>query len=105
MGHDFGLLGPNGKGVWEEQGLTELNNVFFIGSGSKSLGINYGFIALPGNKKNFIHYWKYFCSTYLFTNAINPIQSNAGLASLRMVRSQMGTQLRTEVLSNAHYLR
>jgi glycine C-acetyltransferase/8-amino-7-oxononanoate synthase len=89
--------------------LKNLENVFFIGSGSKTLGVNYGFIALPGKKGSkesiYIDYWKYFCSTYMFTNAINPIQSNAGLATLRMARSYLGKQLRTKVLENGKYLR
>ena len=105
IGHDFGIYGPTRKGIWEEQGLKELNNVFFVGSGSKTLGVNFGFIALPGNKKNFIHYWKYFCSTYMFTNAINPVQSNCGLATLRMMRSQLGQQLQEKVMENSTYLR
>ena len=104
-GHDFGIFGESGKGIWEEQKMTEVNNVFFIGSASKSLGVNFGFMALPGAKKNFIHFWKYFCSTYMFTNAINPVQSNCGLATLRMVRSQLGKELREKVLSNSEFLR
>ena len=98
MGHDFGMFGPNGKGIWEEQGLTDLQNVFFLGSGSKSLGVNFGFLAVPGAKARFIQFWKYFCSTYMFTNAINPIQANCGLATLRMTRSELGNQLRKRSL-------
>lgn len=105
LGHDFCSMGPNGRGVWEEQGLTDLQNVFFLGSGSKTLGVNFGFIALPGAKGNVTHFWKYFCSTYMFTNAINPIQSNSGLATLRMARSELGRQLRDKVMSNSTYLR
>ena len=41
----------------------------------------------------------------MFTNAINPIQSNCGLAALRIVRSYEGQQLRTKVLENGKYLR
>jgi len=41
----------------------------------------------------------------MFTNAINPIQSNAGLATLRIVRSYLGKQLREKVLENGNYLR
>lgn len=41
----------------------------------------------------------------MFTNAINPIQSNAGLATLRMARSYLGRQLREKVLQNGTYLR
>jgi 7-keto-8-aminopelargonate synthetase-like enzyme len=105
MGHDFGVLGPNGRGVFEEQQLKEQNNVFFVGSGSKSLGVNFAFIALPGTKRSFIQFWKYFCSTYMFTNAINPVQANCGLATLRMARSRLGGQLREKLLSNSSALR
>lgn len=41
----------------------------------------------------------------MFTNAINPIQSNSGLATLRMARSELGRQLRDKVMSNSTYLR
>lgn len=32
--HDFGCMGPNGKGTWEAQGLTDLSNVILMGGGS-----------------------------------------------------------------------
>lgn len=105
MNHDFGIFGPTGQGLLEEQQLKEFNNVFIVGSATKTLGVNFGFVALPGNKKNNIHFFKYFCSTYMFTNAINPVQSNCGLATLRMARSHMGHSLREKVLYNANYLR
>ena len=82
-----------------------MNNVFFVGSATKSLGVNFGFVALPGSKKNSIQFFKYFCSTYMFTNAINPVQSNCGLATLRMARSQMGKSLREKLLNHSTYLR
>lgn len=41
----------------------------------------------------------------MFTNAINPIQSNCGLATLRMMRSELGKQLVENVMDNSKYLR
>lgn len=41
----------------------------------------------------------------MFTNAINPVQANAALSSLRTIRSEEGKRLREKVLSNAGYLR
>jgi hypothetical protein len=41
----------------------------------------------------------------MFTNAINPIQANCGLATVRIARSQLGKELREKVLGNSAYLR
>ena len=41
----------------------------------------------------------------MFTNAINPVQAATSLANLRILRSEMGKQLRVKVLENYHYLR
>lgn len=41
----------------------------------------------------------------MFTNAINPVQAATSLANLRILRSEMGRQLREKVLQNYHYLK
>ena len=43
--HDFGHLGPNGKGAWEAQGLSDFSNVIMCGTGSKCLSTNIGFVG------------------------------------------------------------
>lgn len=43
--HDFGCMGPNGKGTWEMQGLKDLSNVLLMGGGSKCLSTNLGNIV------------------------------------------------------------
>lgn len=40
--HDFGCMGPTGKGTWEMQGLKDLSNVILMGGGSKCLSTNLG---------------------------------------------------------------
>jgi glycine C-acetyltransferase len=48
---------------------------------------------------------KYYSAAYMFTNAINPVQANCALATLRIIRSEEGKTLRKKVLSNCKYLR
>lgn len=102
-GHDFGVAGEGGRGVWEEQGLTDRSNVVLVGTGSKTCSINFGFIGCthPGVPE----YMKYYSAAYMFTNAINPVQANAALATLRVIRSHEGVLLRKDLIDNCNYLR
>ena len=43
--HDFGCMGDGGKGCWEIQNLEDLSNVILIGTGSKCLSTNIGFVG------------------------------------------------------------
>ena len=74
-----------------------------MGSGSKTTSINFGFI---GCVQPYVpEYMKYFSAAYMFTNAINPVQANSALATLRVIRSQEGALLRKDLLENCNYLR
>ena len=101
--HDFGCMGENGRGNWEVQGLKDRSNVILIGTGSKTLSTNIGFVGC--DDPNVIEYLKYFSTAYMFTNAINPVQAATSLANLRILRSELGKQLRKKVLQNYTYLR
>lgn len=68
--HDFGCMGPTGKGTWEGV-VTDMSNVLIMGGGSKCLSTNLGFIGC--NSKSVIEYMKVHCTAYMFTNAVNPI--------------------------------
>lgn len=83
--HDFGHIGENGRGFWEVQGLTDLSNVLLLGTGSKCLSTNIGFVGC--NDTRVIEYLKYYSTAYMFTNAINPVQAATSLANLRILRS------------------
>ena len=41
----------------------------------------------------------------MFTNAINPVQAATSLSNLRILRSELGRQLRKKVMENYNYLR
>lgn len=101
--HDFGCMGPGGRGTWELQGLKDRSNVIFMGTGSKTLSTNIGFVAC--DSPHVIEYLKVFSSAYMFTNAINPVQAATSLANLRILNSEHGNQLRRQVMDNYKYLR
>jgi glycine C-acetyltransferase len=101
--HDFGSMGENGRGTWELQGLKDKSNVILLGTGSKTLSTNIGFIGC--DDPNVIEYLKIYSTAYMFTNAINPIQTATSLANLRILNSELGKQLRKKVIENYKYLR
>jgi glycine C-acetyltransferase len=80
-----------------------MSNVLLVGTGSKCLSTNIGFVGCQD--KNVIEYLKYYSTAYMFTNAINPVQAATSLANLRILRSELGRQLRIKVLANYNYLR
>jgi len=83
--------------------LKDKSNVLLIGTGSKCLSTNIGFVGCDNPKV--IEYLKYFSTAYMYTNAINPVQAATSLANLRILRSELGNQLRKQVLQNYNYLR
>lgn len=101
--HDFGCMGENGRGTWELQGLKDRSNVVFIGTGSKCLSTNIGFVGC--DDPNIIEYLKIASTAYMFTNAINPMQAATSLANLRILKSEHGSQRRKQVMANYHYMR
>jgi glycine C-acetyltransferase len=56
-----------------------------VATGSKTLSTNFGFVGCTD--PHVIEYLKYFSTAYMFTNAINPVQSATALANLRIVRT------------------
>lgn len=74
-----------------------------MGSGSKTLAVNLGFLACED--EFVIEYMKILSSTYMFTNAINPIQASTALTNLRIISGEHGKNLRKEVMSNYTYIK
>lgn len=103
MAHDLGAVGQKGLGAVEVQGLTDLSNVILMGSGSKTLGSNIGFVGC--HDRRVIEYLRYFSAPYMFSNVVAPPQCAVALHNLRVVRSEEGVKLREKVMNNAVYLR
>jgi glycine C-acetyltransferase len=74
-----------------------------MGTGSKTLSTNIGFVAC--DDASVIEYLKVMSPSYMFTNAINPVQAATSLANLRILNSEHGNQRRRQVMENYKYLR
>lgn len=94
--HDFGHLGEKGKGIWEVQKLEDMSNVILIGTGSKCLSTNIGFIGIKDEKV--IEALKHTSTAYMHSTVINPTQAATSLAQLRILRSEEGTLRRKKVV-------
>ena len=69
--HDFGCMGPTGKGCWELKKMTDMSNVVLMAGGSKCLSTNIGWVGC--NQRSVVEYMKVHCTAYMFTNAVNPV--------------------------------
>lgn len=101
--HDFGHLGETGKGVWEVQKLKDRSNVILVGTGSKCLSTNIGFVGI--SDKRIIEMLKYTSSPYIHPTTLNPVQAATSLANLAILRSEEGDWRRKRVIENYNYLR
>lgn len=102
IAHDFGVLGPGGRGVACDQGGYDGVD-YLIGSFSKTFAAVGGFTAtsdLPS--------WRAlqgYSGTYTFSNYASPAQLGATLAALNVTFSQEGDERRIRVLGKAAHLR
>ncbi len=93
--HAIGVLGPEGRGVCAEQGVTPLARV---GTFGKALGSHGAFIATDAETR---HLLVNAGRTYIFTTGLPPAAAGAALEAIRIVRSEEGEELRERVLANA----
>jgi 8-amino-7-oxononanoate synthase len=99
--HGAGVLGARGAGTAELLGVEEHVDLR-MGTFSKSLASCGGFIAGPADVIDFLRIQS---RAFLFTAAAVPAAVGAALAALRIVRSDEGPALMSQVLENARYLR
>ena len=77
--HSMGFIGPNGRGVCEEQGVID-DCDFIIGTFSKSVGTVGGF-CVSNNPK--FEIMRLVCRPYVFTAALPPSVMASSAASIR----------------------
>lgn len=102
VAHDFGALGPTGRGVLELQDV--LGKVDLVmGSFSKSFATNGGFVATnhPALKLAL----RSSGPTQTFTNAIGPVGAAIAQTCLDVVQSPEGAARRERLAGNVAYLR
>ena len=100
--HDFGCMGPTGRGHLEMQNLHGKVDLL-MGSFSKTFASNGGFVATkhPALKLAL----RYACGPQTFSNAISPVQASIVLKALNIIESSEGEALRHLLLDNAIQLR
>jgi len=96
--HSLGVIGQNGRGVAEEQGVEDEVD-FVAGTFSKSLGSIGGFGA--SNHPNF-DILRYTSRPYMFTASPSPSNVASVLAALRLLRAQ--PERRKRLWDNAQQL-
>lgn len=102
VAHDLGSTGPDGRGQIGLQGLSgEIDLV--MGSFSKTFASNGGFIAT--NSRNVYEYLRMYASSYMFSNALSPIQTAIISAALKVVRSKEGEERRSQLFTVINALR
>lgn len=97
--HATGVLGDNGRGLAELQGVEEHVDVS-VGTLSKALGGIGGFVAGP---KIFIDYLVNTAGSFIYTTAPPPASCAAALAALELVERE--PERRAKVLDLASHLR
>ncbi len=96
--HSMGFFGPNGRGVYEEQGL-EGQVDFVVGTFSKSVGTVGGFCVSDHPKFEAI---RLACRPYIFTASLPPSVVATAAASIRKLMHAHGK--RRQLWENARFL-
>jgi 8-amino-7-oxononanoate synthase len=88
--HGFGVLGANGMGLAEREGL-QARITFQMGTLSKAAGLAGGYVAAS---RAWIDLLVNRARTFIYSTAPPPALAHASLASLRLIRSGEGAALR-----------
>jgi 8-amino-7-oxononanoate synthase len=98
--HSFGVLGNGGKGVNEHYGLPAECVDIWLGSLSKAVPSNGGFIA---GSRELVFYLQHGAAPFMFSSALCPAAVAAALQTLRVLDASQA--LRERLRGNAQILR
>jgi len=98
--HSFGVLGKNGRGVDEFFGVNTSDIDIWMGSLSKAIPSNGGFVA---GAKDLIIYLQHGSAPFMFSAALNPASVAAARESLKILRMEPGRIKKLH--QNSAYLR
>lgn len=94
--HGFGVLGGNGMGLAEQEGLQQ-RITFQMGTLSKSAGLSGGYLAAS---REWIDLLTNRARSFIYSTAPPPALAHAALASLDLIRSDEGKTLRQQLRQN-----
>lgn len=91
--HSLGTVGTTGRGISEYAGVSPNDVDFWMGTLSKALASNGGYIA---GKKALIDYLKYTTPGFVYSAGITPANAAAALASLELLNHSNQRVLRLQ---------
>lgn len=94
--HAFGVLGPRGMGLAEKLNLQERVD-FQMGTLSKAAGLSGGYLATTNAWRDLLVNR---ARSFIYTTAPPPALAHAALASLAIIRSEEGAELRRKLREN-----
>ncbi|HYY55729.1 MAG TPA: pyridoxal phosphate-dependent aminotransferase family protein [Pyrinomonadaceae bacterium] len=83
--HSFGSLGPTGRGAHEHFGLDPESVDIWMGSLSKAIPANGGFVA---GSKELVMYLQHAAAPFMFSAALCPAATAAALEALRVLKAE-----------------
>ncbi len=98
--HGFGVLGEQGMGLAEQEGLQH-RIAFQMGTLSKSAGLSGGYLAAS---REWIDLLTNRARSFIYSTAPPPCLAHAAIASLDLIRSEEGKMLRQKLRSNISIL-
>lgn len=94
--HGFGVLGDQGMGLAEREGLQH-RITFQMGTLSKSAGLSGGYVAAS---REWIDLLTNRARSFIYSTAPTPSLAHAAIEALRIIRSEEGNKLRIKLREN-----
>jgi len=83
--HSIGVMGAGGRGICEHFDVSPAEGDFWMGTISKALASQGGYIA---GRRSLVRYLKYTTPSFVFSTANSPANSAAALAAIRLLEQQ-----------------
>lgn len=100
--HGLGCCGPEGRGSAALAGLDSKQLPILMGTFGKAFGTAGAFVA---TSDEFADYLMQFARPYIYTTSMSPAMAVATLASLTLIQSPQGEELREKLQANICYFR
>lgn len=99
--HDMFCTGANGRGLASDK-IKDFSNVVLLGSGSKSLSANFGFVVT--GSKHIHEMLKISCPAHLNCDIMPPPVAAHVAYNINVMASEEGFRRRAQLVENCNYI-